>query len=84
MRDVGGVRDVGVVRGAVAALMRHIVVNGKEAAHAFPIQKEKTTARCSFTLCASSNLGTVIPLFFLWRNIQSSFLCLLPLRPHCS
>ena len=77
-------RDVGVVRGAVAALMHHIVVNGKEAARAFPIKKEKPQARCSFTLYASSNLETAVPLFFLRRKIRSSCLCLLPLRPHCS
>ena len=40
MRDVGVVRDVGFMRGAVAALMRHIVVNGKEAARAFPIKRK--------------------------------------------
>ena len=33
--------DVGGMRGAAAALMRHIVVNGNEAARAFPIKKEK-------------------------------------------
>ena len=34
-------RDVGVMRGAVATIMCHIAVNGKEAARAFPIKKEE-------------------------------------------
>ena len=63
MRDVGVVHDVGVMRGAVAALVRHTAVNGKEAACTFPIKKGKPQARCSFTLCTSSNLGTAVPPF---------------------
>ena len=50
MRGVGAVRDVGRVRGVVAALTRHIAVNGNEAARAFPIKKEKPQVRRPFTL----------------------------------
>ena len=39
--------------------------------------------RCSFTLCAFSNLGTAVPLFFLGRKIRSSRICSPPPRPHC-
>ena len=59
--------DVGVVHGVVAALMRHIAVNGNEVACAFPIKKEKQRARRPFTLCAFSNLRTAVPIFFLLK-----------------
>jgi len=32
-------RDVGVMRGAVPARMRHVTINGKEVARAFPIKR---------------------------------------------
>ena len=57
-------RGVGVVRGTVAARLRHLAVNSKEATRVFPIKKRKPQGRCSFTLCAFSNLGIVVPLFF--------------------
>ena len=54
-----------------AACLRHPVVNSKEAARVFPIKKRKPQGRCSFTLCALSSLGTVVP-FFLKRKSKLS------------
>ena len=58
-------RDMGVVHGALDACLRDIVVNGKEAARAFPMKREKLQAHCSFTPCAFSNLVTAAPFFLL-------------------
>ena len=44
---------------------------GKEAAHAFPVKRNNRRRRCSFTLCAFSNLGTVVPSSFLLKLLLS-------------
>ena len=74
--------DVGVVRGAVAALMRHIAVNGKEAARAFPKNKEKTAGVLLIYPPRLFNLGTAVPHFS--PKAKNSLASACRRCPHCS
>ena len=78
---------MGVVRGTVAARLRHHAVNSKEAARVFPIKKRKPQGHFLFTLFAFFNFGTAVPLFFLKHKSKLSPLLAaaappLPLTPH--
>ena len=70
-------RDVGVVRGAVHARLRYIVMNGKEAARAFPIKRRNHRHAAHLPPVPSPIFELSLP-----SSSSGSCLCSPPPRPH--